>query len=170
MSSWISIHTLQRPDLKKRPDATTIEAQYSIRHRISPGTNHTPSKCECICGWKSLEQLDFCATASWCVCVDPNIFQGEFRAAPGWPPTHYCRIGASRPSKSALGLPVGSTVVPKLRTSQRQPAPRRIASACSCTRRSPAATMRPPSRAGSPSQVVTTPPAASMMGTRGTMS
>ena len=48
--------------------------------------------------------------------------------------------------------------------------PRRIASASSCTRRSPAARMRPPSRAGSPSQVVTMPPAASMMGTRGAMS
>ena len=46
----------------------------------------------------------------------------------------------------------------------------RIAIASWCTRGSPAATMRPPSEAGPPSQAVTRPPAASMIGTSATMS
>jgi hypothetical protein len=87
-------------------------------------------------------------------------------------------VGTPRKSENSLmisifkGSPLRSPTCMSTTSMASIDAPQLLSSliAASCTRGSPAATMRPPFCAGAPSQVVTTPPAPVMIGIRAAMS
>jgi hypothetical protein len=99
--------------------------------------------------------------------------RGRPGSSPAGPPRFFLRASAihARRVETFLWMPPSTPAArAKLRPLLALAYPASSFMASSCTRRSPAAMMRPPLAAGPPSQLVTIPPAPSMIGTSATIS